>query len=164
MLLSQQAAHERILYEKYLEALENSPIASQQLLFPKVVNLAAGDEQILEEILPEMGALGFTVNVFGKNAFVINGLPAELHLENEQELLLEIIDTYRRNKQGELNKHKNVAKTLAKKAAIKAGTKLKIEEMNKLVDELFACSDPQFSPDGRPCVSKLTLQDLAKMF
>ena len=164
MLLSQQAAHERILYEKYLEALENSPIASQQLLFPKVVNLAAGDEQILEEILPEMGALGFTVNVFGKNAFVINGLPVELHLENEQELLLEIIDTYRRNKQGELNKHKNVAKTLAKKAAIKAGTKLKIEEMNKLVDELFACSDPQFSPDGRPCVSKLTLQDLAKMF
>jgi len=133
-------------------------------LFPRVVQLQAGDEQILEEILPEMGALGFTVNAFGKNAFVINGLPAELHLENEQTLLAEIIDSYKFVKQNDQNKHRNVAKTLAKKAAIKAGTRLKTEEMNKLVDELFACSEPQFSPDGKPCVSKLTLQDISKMF
>ncbi len=164
MLIHQQAAHERILYEKYLYALENNPIASQQLLFPRVVQLQAGDEQILEEILPEMGALGFTVNAFGKNAFVINGLPAELHLENEQTLLAEIIDSYKFVKQNDQNKHRNVAKTLAKKAAIKAETRLKTEEMNKLVDELFACSEPQFSPDGKPCVSKLTLQDISKMF
>jgi DNA mismatch repair protein MutL len=164
MLVNQQAAHERILYEKYLIALSQSPIASQQLLFPKVITLAPGDELILEEILPEMGALGFTINAFGKNTFVINGLPTELHLGNEQELLTEILETYKRNKQGDLSKHKNVAKTMAKKAAIQAGTKLKTEEMNRLVDELFACTDPQFSPDGRPCVSKLTLQDISKMF
>lgn len=164
MLIHQQAAHERILYEKYLNALEHNPIASQQLLFPKVVNLSVGDEAILEEILPEMGALGFTVNAFGKNAFVINGLPAELHLEDEQELLMGIIEMYKVNKQSEIGKHKNVAKTLAKKAAIKQGLRLKLEEMNRLVDELFACSEPQYSPDGRPCVSKLTLQDIGKMF
>jgi DNA mismatch repair protein MutL len=164
MLVNQQAAHERILYEKYLLALEQNPIASQQLLFPKVVNLAVGDEAILEEILPEMGALGFTVNAFGKNSFVINGLPAELHLEDEQELLMGIIEMYKTNKQSEIGKHKNVAKTLAKKAAIKQGTRLKTEEMNRLVDELFACADPQYAPDGRPCVSKLTLQDIGKMF
>ena len=164
MLVNQQAAHERILYEKYLLALEQNPIASQQLLFPKVVNLAVGDEAILEEILPEMGALGFTVNAFGKNSFVINGLPAELHLEDEQELLLGIIEMYKTNKQSEIGKHKNVAKTLAKKAAIKQGTRLKTEEMNRLVDELFACADPQYAPDGRPCVSKLTLKDIGKMF
>ncbi|MCF8254294.1 MAG: DNA mismatch repair endonuclease MutL [Bacteroidia bacterium] len=164
MLVNQQAAHERILFEKYLLALDQNHIASQQLLFPKVINLLPGDEVIMEEILPEMGALGFTINAFGKNAFVINGLPAELHLENEQELLSEILETYKSNKQNEMNKHKNVAKTLAKKAAIKAGLRLKPEEMNRLVDELFACSDPQFSPDGKPCVSKLTLQDISKMF
>lgn len=164
MLVNQQAAHERILYEKYLLALEQNPIASQQLLFPKVVNLAVGDEAILEEILPEMGALGFTVNPFGKNSFVINGLPAELHLEDEQELLMGIIEMYKTNKQSDIGKHKNVAKTLAKKAAIKQGTRLKTEEMNRLVDELFACADPQYAPDGRPCVSKLTLQDIGKMF
>jgi DNA mismatch repair protein MutL len=111
-----------------------------------------------------MGALGFTVNAFGKNAFVINGLPAELHLEDEQALLNGIIETYKAQQIGEENKHKNVAKTLAKRAAIKQGVRLKTEEMNKLVDELFACAEPQFSPDGKPCVSKLTLQDIGKMF
>jgi DNA mismatch repair protein MutL len=164
MLIHQQAAHERILYERYLQALVQNPIVSQQLLFPKVVNLTAGDEHILNEILPEMGALGFTVNAFGKNAFVINGLPAELHLEDEQALLNGIIETYKAQQIGEENKHKNVAKTLAKRAAIKQGVRLKTEEMNKLVDELFACAEPQFSPDGKPCVSKLTLQDIGKMF
>lgn len=164
MVVNQQAAHERILYEKYMLALEQNPIASQQLLFPKVVNLAVGDEAILEEILPEMGALGFTVNPFGKSAFVINGLPAELHLEDEQELLMGIIEMYKTNKQADIGKHKNVAKTLAKKAAIKQGTRLKPEEMNRLVDELFACAEPQYAPDGKACVSKLTLQDIAKMF
>lgn len=164
MLIHQQAAHERILYERYLQALEQNPIVSQQLLFPKVVNLALGDELILNEILPEMGALGFTVNSFGKNSFVINGLPAELHLEDEQALLTGIIETYKSQQVLEDNKNKNVAKTLAKRAAIKMGTRLKPEEMNKLVDELFACSEPQFSPDGKPCVSKLTLQDISKMF
>ena len=164
MLINQQAAHERILYERYLQALDLSPIASQQLLFPKTVSLPHGDELILLEILPEMGALGFTINPFGKNTFVINGLPAELHLENEQDLVAEIIETYKVTKTAESNKNKLVAKTLAKKAGIKAGTRLRNEEMNSLVDELFACAEPQFAPDGKPCVKTLTLAEIAKLF
>jgi DNA mismatch repair protein MutL len=164
MLIHQQYAHERILFERYLQALAQHPIMSQQLLFPKVFNLNTNDAHLLTEILPEMGALGFTVNAFGKNSFVINGLPAELHLEDEQVLLNGIIETYKTELSGEVNKHHKVAKTLAKRAAIKTGVRLKTEEMNKLVDELFACSEPQSSPDGKPCVSKLTLQDIAKMF
>lgn len=164
MLIHQQFAHERILFERYLQALDQTPIMSQQLLFPKVVNLNANDSLVLTEILPEMGALGFTVNAFGKNSFVVNGLPAELHLEDEQALLDGIIETYKSQQMGDMNKHHHVAKTLAKRAAIKIGIRLKTEEMNKLVDELFACSEPQYSPDGKPCVSKLTLQDIGKLF
>jgi DNA mismatch repair protein MutL len=164
MIIHQQAAHERILYEKYLEALEKNPIVSQQLLFPKVISLNASEESILLEILPEMLALGFTINLFGKSTFVINGLPAELHLENETTLISEIIETYRNTLTPESNKNKHVAKTLAKRAAIKSGTKLKVEEMNRLVDELFACKEPQFAPDGKPCVSKLTLEEISRMF
>ncbi len=164
MIIHQQAAHERILFEKYLDALEKSPIVSQQLLFPKVISLNAAEEAILLEILPEMLALGFTINLFGKSTFVINGLPAELHLENEITLISEIIETYKNTLTPESNKNKHVAKTLAKRAAIKSGTKLKIEEMNRLVDELFACKDPQFAPDGKPCVSKLTLEEISRMF
>lgn len=164
MIINQQTAHERILFEKYLEALERNPMVSQQLLFPKVISLNAADEAILLEILPEMAALGFTINSFGKNNFVINGLPAELHLENEIALISEIIETYRNTLSPESNKNKHVAKTLAKRAAIKAGVKLKSEEMNRLVDELFACNEPQFAPDGKPCVSKLTLEEISRMF
>ena len=71
MIINQQTAHERILFEKYLEALERNPIVSQQLLFPKVITVNATDEAILLEILPEMAALGFTINAFGKSTFVI---------------------------------------------------------------------------------------------
>jgi len=164
MLVQQQAAHERILYEKYLEALEKAPLASQQLLFPRVLHLNNSDEAVLNEILPEMAALGFTINTFGKNDFVINGLPAELHLEDETKLISEIIETYRNTLTPELSKHKHVARTLAKRAAIKLGTKLQAEEMNRLVDELFACKEPQYAPDGKACISKLTLEEIMRMF
>ncbi len=164
MIINQQAAHERILFEKYLEALERNPIVSQQLLFPKIITLNAGDESVLLEILPEISALGFTINTFGKNTFVINGLPAELHLENESLLISEIIETYRNTLTPDISKNNQVAKTLAKRAAIKSGLKLKPEEMNRLVDELFACNEPQFAPDGKPCVSKLTLEQISRMF
>jgi DNA mismatch repair protein MutL len=164
MIINQQTAHERILFEKYLEALERNPIVSQQLLFPKIISLNAGEESVLLEILPEMSALGFTINAFGKNTFVINGLPAELHLENESLLISEIIETYKNTLTPDSSKNNQVAKTLAKRAAIKSGLKLKPEEMNRLVDELFAFNEPQFAPDGKPCVSKLTLEQISRMF
>lgn len=164
MLIHQQRAHERILYEKYLQALDRHPMASQQLLFPKVVRLSGEDSVLMEEILPEMKALGFVVEAFGKDTFVINGLPAELHLESEQELLESLLETYRQNIPAVSGKQKNVARSLSRRAAVQPGTRLQQEEMNRLVDELFACTEPRYSPDGRPCVSKLTLDEIDRMF
>jgi DNA mismatch repair protein MutL len=164
MLVDQQAAHERILYEKYLRALDKNPVASQQLLFPKTVVLSAGDEQIMLEILDDIRLLGFNISHFGKNTFVVNGLPAELHLSNEQELLEEVVETYKNAKTTENHKKQLVAKTLAIKAAIKRGIRLQAEEMNRLIDELFACQEPSFAPDGRACLKMLGLDELAKMF
>lgn len=164
MIIHQQAAHERILYEKYIEALGKAPLASQQLLFPKVVNFSQTEQALLEEILPEMQALGFTIAPFGNGAYVINGVPAELHLESEAALISEIIETYRATLSPDISKDKHVARTLAKRASIKTGVRLKPEEMNRLVDELFACQEPQFAPDGKACVSKLTLEDISRMF
>jgi DNA mismatch repair protein MutL len=164
MLVDQQAAHERILYEKYLRALDKNPVASQQLLFPKTVVLSAGDEQIMLEILDDIRLLGFNISHFGKNTFVVNGLPAELHLSNEQDLLEEVVETYKNAKTTENHKKQLVAKTLAIKAAIKRGIRLQAEEMNRLIDELFACQEPSFAPDGRACLKMLGLDELAKMF
>lgn len=164
MLIHQQRAHERILYEQYLQAFQHHAMASQQLLFPKVIRLSKEDGLLLEELLPEIGALGFSIAPFGNEAYVINGLPAELHLENELELVESLLETYRQNLTVEPGKTKNVARSLAKRASIKPGTRMQPEEMHRLVDSLFACAEPRYSPDGRPCVSKLTLEEIGKMF
>lgn len=164
LLISQQAAHERILYEKYLIAIQNQPIASQQKLFPKAITLNAIDESILLEIMPEIKTLGFDVNAFGKSTFVVNGVPAEMEYTNEQELLLDLIGNFKENRNQNESKHELIAKILAKKAAIKAGTSLATEEMNRLVDELFACNEPKYSPDGKACLLTLNMLELANMF
>ena len=164
LLISQQAAHERILFEKYLAAIKQQPIASQQKLFPKAITLNAIDESILLEILPEIKTLGFDVNEFGKGTFVVNGVPAEMQYSNEHELILDLISNYKNNKNLADSKHELIAKILAKKAAIKAGTVLATDEMNRMVDELFACSEPKYSPDGKACLLTLSMADLANMF
>ena len=164
LLISQQAAHERILYEKYLIAIKTQPIVSQQKLFPKAINLNINDESILREILPEIKALGFDVNEFGKNTFVVNGVPAEMQYNNEQDLILDLISNYKENRNLADSKHELIAKILAKKAAIKAGTVLAIDEMNRIVDELFACSEPKYSPDGKACLLTFSMSELANMF
>lgn len=164
LLISQQSAHERILFEKYLIAIKHQPIASQQKLFPKAITLNTIDESILLEILPEIKTLGFDVNEFGKGTFVVNGVPAEMQYTNEQELILDLISNYKNNKNLADSKHELIAKILAKKAAIKAGTVLATDEMNRMVDELFACSEPKYSPDGKACLLTLSMVDLANMF
>lgn len=164
MLIDQQAAHERILFERYLLALEKNPVASQQLLFPKTVFLPAQDEQVLLEILDDIKRLGFNISHFGKNTFVVNGLPAELHLGNEQDLLSEVVESYQTNKLNGEEKNKKVARTLAVKAAIKRGTRLQIEEMSRLVDELFACKEPSIAPDGRISIRMLSLDEIGNLF
>ena len=164
MLIDQQAAHERILYEKNLYALQKNPAVSQQKLFPKAVHLNAGDESILLEILPEIRALGFDINEFGKNTFVLNGVPAELNHVNEEQVLQELIENYKNTRGAQNNKHESVARSLAKQAAVKAGNRLSLEEMNQLIDELFACKEPTYSPDGKPCLRMLSLDDVKKLF
>ncbi|MFN4082407.1 MAG: DNA mismatch repair endonuclease MutL [Bacteroidia bacterium] len=165
MLIDQQRAHERILFERYLHALDKSPVASQQLLFPKAVVLHPADEQILLEILPQINTMGFNINAFGKQTYVINGLPAELNSKgNEKNLLEELIETYKQTQKAESDKNKNLAKVLARQAAIKRGTKLNADEMQKLIDELFACIEPKIAPDGKPCVKTILNTDIEAMF
>jgi DNA mismatch repair protein MutL len=160
LLLDQQAAHERVLYEKYLVALEQNPVASQQKLFPKTVVLQAADEQLLNEMMPEIKALGFDINTFGKHTFAVNGVPAELNHHNEQDLIMQLIEGYKNQQSASLNKKEKVARVLAKRASTKAGITLNTEEMNTLIDELFACKEPNYAPDGKPCLSTLNIQQL----
>lgn len=163
LLIDQQAAHERILYEKYLDALDLHPSASQQKLFPKTVVLQPADEQLLLEMLPEIRILGFDINEFGKHTFAVNGVPAELNHYNEQDLIFQLIEGYKNQSSTALNKKEKVARTLAKRASTKIGTSLANDEMNLLIDELFSCKEPNYAPDGKPCLTTLTLPQLFEL-
>jgi DNA mismatch repair protein MutL len=122
--------------------------------------LQPADEQLLLEMMQEIRALGFDINEFGKHTFAVNGVPAELNHYNEQDLIIQLIEGYKNQSSTALNKKEKVARTLAKRAATKTGTSLNQEEMNMLIDELFACKEPNYAPDGKVCLTTLSLQQL----
>lgn len=166
MLVDQQAAHERILYERFLIQLEQNKGSSQQSLFPQTVTLNTTDFALANELLPDFHALGFQIRAFGKNTLVIEGVPADIPENNDLAAMLEeLIEGFKNNHTIlKLDKRDNLARTLAKNSAIKAGTTLETEEMNDLIDQLFACQMPNVSLNGKQIIVKLTLEELAERF
>jgi DNA mismatch repair protein MutL len=165
MLIGQQAAHERILYERFLQQLQNHSGVSQQSLFPQSVTLNGSDFELLRELLPDIKALGFDIREFGKNTVVVEGVPAELNNVDEHELLEHLLEGFKNNMAIlKLDKRDNLARSLARNAAIKTGTKLSLEEMNQLIDQLFACQMPNQALNGKPVISTFTLAELMERF
>jgi DNA mismatch repair protein MutL len=165
MLISQQAAHERILYERFLQQLQNHSGVSQQSLFPQSVTLNSSDFELLKELLPDIRALGFDIREFGKNTVVVEGIPAELHNVDENALLELLLEGFKNNQSVlKLDKRDSLARSLARNAAIKGGTKMSLEEMNLLIDQLFACQMPNVALNGKLIISTFTLNELAERF
>jgi DNA mismatch repair protein MutL len=151
MIIDQQAAHERILFEKFLNQYKSNSNATQQSLFPQAITFSAADYTLVSEMQPEIEALGFKIEVFGKNTFIVNGIPGNMPIGREKELFEGLIEQFKMN-QSELAIpiRENLARSLARRASLKSGQKLEREEMQSLVDNLFGCSTPNYAPDGRP--------------
>ena len=166
MLIDQQSAHERILYERFQQQLANRQGISQQSLFPQTVSLQTADFELVNELLSDIQALGFQIREFGKNTFVVEGVPAEIaDKASEVELLEHLIEGFKSDQQGlKLSKRDQLARTLAQNAAIKAGTPLSADEMNVLIDELFACELPNQSLNGKPVIVTFSLEDILQLF
>ncbi|MEO1515688.1 MAG: DNA mismatch repair endonuclease MutL [Bacteroidota bacterium] len=165
LLIDQQAAHERILYERYLEALSNQQTVTQKQLFPKTIELAPADFPIMQEMLPLVNQLGFDIQEFGKDSFVMHGIPANLNPgKDEQKLIESLIEQYKQNRDMNLGLEEKLARSLAKSAAIKRGQKLNPAEMQELIDKLFACQVPFKSPSGRHCFLTYELEELERRF
>ena len=165
VLIDQQAAHERIMYERYLAAMENKDAYSQKELFPKTLELAPAEAAIMTEILPELNSLGFDIQGFGKNAFIIHGVPADLVGRKNQTGIIEVlISHYQLNLELKLNTKENIARSMARSAATKRGQLLTAKEMQELIDQLFACSMPFKSPTGRNCFLTYDLEELEERF
>lgn len=164
-LIDQQGAHERIQYEKYLSMLQNKFGASQQFLFPQSIELSPNDFSLLMEMEEELKSLGFVYNIFGKNTIVVNGIPADIPNANEKNLLESLIEQYKQNQSElKLEKKENLARSLAKRSAIRPGTKLTLTEMNALIDQLFACKLPTYAPNGNLTLVVMSMEKIASMF
>jgi len=165
MLISQQAAHERVLYERFLQQLQTHSGVSQQSLFPQSVTLNSSDFELLRELLPDVRALGFDIREFGKNTVVVEGIPADLNNVGEEQLLEQLLEGFKNNLAIlRLDKRDNLARSLARNAATKAGMRMSLEEMNLLIDQLFACQMPNVALNGKPVISTFTLTELLERF
>ncbi len=167
MIIDQQAAHERILYERFLLHLEDRKGASQQSLFPQTVTLSPNDYELAKSLLADIKSLGFEVREFGKNTLVIEGIPVDLGSTNinETQLFEHLIEGYKNSQQElKLDKRDSLARSMAKNSAIKTGTSLSQQEMNTLIEELFACKTPNFSISGKPVIQTINLNEIAQKF
>ena len=150
MVIDQKRAHERILYEKFMEVLKTESIASQQQLFPVTIDLNPADASVLTEILPDLTSLGFDIREFGKNTFIINGTPGMLDVTSPEIIVEKLLEEFKNSPVDARSKvREQVAVSLAKASAIDYGRELKQEETDHLIDQLFACSTPNFSPEGK---------------
>ena len=165
MIIDQQAAHERILYEHYALALEKRSGVSQQSLFPQTLVLNPADMRIVEELSNEISALGFDFTIFGQNTLVINGVPTDIRSGQEKEIFEGLIEQYKQY-QSDLssNRRESVARSIARRMAVKKGQKLNPTEMSTLIDRLFGCANSDYAPDGSKTHYILELEQISEFF
>ena len=164
VVIDQHAAHERILFEEAMESFEKQNIASQQLLFPQVIEFSSDDFNLMLELLPHLEKIGFELKEFGKNTVVLNATPSDMRGGDEAKLIREIIDEYKERRDKDNPTHYKLAASYSCKAAIKAGDVLSEEEMRILIHRLFQCKHPYHCPHGRPVIVNLGLDELHKRF
>lgn len=165
LLINQQGAHERILYEQLQKAIFGKPIATQQSLFPVSIELQPADAVLLTELLPDMQQLGYQVEPFGQHSFVIHGTPADVDSGNEQKAVEQILEHYKNfNAEVKFSRREKLIRTLAWQQSIKAGRPLSDKEMRSLVEQLFLCSMPNTTPGGKPTYVEYPLDQLQRTF
>ena len=165
LLIHQQAAHERIIYERLQKALDGKAVATQQSLFPTTLELVPSDVVLLMELLPDLQQFGYAIEPFGKNAFVIQGTPADVLAGNEKYVLEKLLEQYKHfTSELKFSKREILLRSLAWQQSVKAGTQLGEREMQTLVEELFTCEQPNATPSGKPTYMEFKKDNLEKMF
>jgi DNA mismatch repair protein MutL len=164
-LIAQQEAHERILYERFLQMIHHRSGASQQTLFPQTLELNPSDYTLVMGMKEEISAIGFEFAEFGKNTIVINGVPADLKAVNEKLLFEEFVEQFKLNEaELSISADDNVARAIAKRSSLKVGATLTPEEMSSLIDQLFGCKNPNYSPNGKRTTFIMELEKIDQFF
>lgn len=167
VLMDQHAAHERVLFERFLQCLASGQqVPAQKLLLPQTVELSARDTDLLRRVLPHLTALGLGLSEFGERTFILDALPAFIRVEDPRRFVLDIVDAIRdAGPEPDLKRmsHETVARTVCKHA-VKAHDPLSEPELLSLLDQLRQCEMPYTCPHGRPTVIELSYRELEKKF
>ncbi|MCH5599848.1 DNA mismatch repair endonuclease MutL [Niabella ginsengisoli] len=165
LLINQQAAHERVLYDQMSAAVNGTPIATQSSMFPSTLELSPADSVLLAELLPYFKILGFLIEPFGNNTFVIQGTPADLESGNEKQIVDFTIEQYKHfSTDIKISSREKLVRSLARQRAIKTGTRLTEREMKQLLSDLFACDPFNIAPDGNPTYLEFKQDQIERMF
>jgi DNA mismatch repair protein MutL len=165
MIIDQRRAHERILFEQFLSAITTNRAISQQLLFPETLEFSPADAMIISDISDDLKIFGIDLRENGYGSFMVQGLPCELENTNCRMILDRILDSY---KSGEVNPEEEIreqlAAIMARNACMNHGETLSSEDMSTLVNRLFRCQMPNYTPSGKPVISIIENEELDGRF
>jgi DNA mismatch repair protein MutL len=165
LLIDQQRAHQRILFEQYHAQILEGKGSSQQLLFPHEVLLTPSDKVLISENLSKLEALGFSLRLSGKDMLEVHGVPADSASANSDQVLEEFIETWKHeNDQALYSGHEQMAWALAATNSIKYGQMLTTPEMRSLTDMLFRCNTPLVAKGGKPTIINISAGQMQQQF
>jgi len=165
MVIDQRRARERIFYERFLEILKTEQVASQQILFPCTFEMNAIDAAILSEIIPDLRILGFDIREFGAETFIINGVPGILDTSSPVDIVEKLLEEFKNSPVDVRSRlREKVALSLARASANSCGEELNSAEMEQIVDQIFACASPNYTPGGKTVLTIIPMEDIDKLF
>ncbi len=165
LLINQQNAHERVLYERFEAAFQGKSIAVQRSMFPAALELSAADAVLLTELLPDLNQLGYLIEPFGHQSFVLQGTPAGIDGGNEHTGIEKLLEQFKHfSNDLKFPRREKLLRSMSLQQSIKAGTALSLKEMQALVTDLFACRIPNSTPNGKPTYMSFKKDELDKMF
>ncbi len=165
LVINQQLAHQRILYEKLSSAAQGSPMAAQKSLFPTVLELAPADAALLEDLIPDLAHLGYMLEPFGHNSYLIQGTPADIEIGNEKHSIEKLLEQFKHfSNELKYSKREKLVRSLVYQQSIPIGKTLSEKEMEAIVEGLFACNYPNTTADGSPTYIEFRKEYLMSLF
>ncbi len=164
-IINQQAAHERVLYDRFSEIMEQSTPLSQRKLFPETIEFMGNDLDIINELWDEIRSLGFELERLDGGEIQAIGAPADLQNEAVQPLLEGMLEHYKNNQiKLRIDKHQNILLSMANNLSVKTGQKLSDEEISALMEAFFSCKQKDISPSGKKIMTYLSKQEIEQKF
>ncbi len=165
VLIHQQSAHERVLYDRYATAAAGKGVPSQKSLFPVTLQLSPSDAILLQELAPDLQLLGYQVEPFGKDSLIVQGTPADTGQGNEKAILEKLLEQFKHfTSDMKFSRREKLIRSMARQQAVRAGSPLEESEMRTLVDGLFATQQPNVTPGGEPTYIEFRKEYVEKLF